>query len=347
MPRATVMDDLKTACRGGIPRQPLLLPIMDPLAVKLAGLSYTDYSTDARAIERIWSGAIQRFDLDWAAPLVDDLFEYEPLGIGVAKPAGLPFAVARYLPANSQTLAGLRLPDPRRDGRMPLFLDAVARLRDRWGQSILVCGSTAAPFSGLTLLYGIEQTMLLLYDAPDLLRESMRFLEGLAVAWGRAMLDAGADVLWLGDCSASSRFLSLPAYRELCLAPAARVAAPPRAAGAVVVYHAGENSIPHLQAMAEVGADILSVEAGPDMGAVKDAVGERPCLMGNLDSIHLLWHGTPAEIERAVRDLVARVVPRGGAIVNMGENTPEQTPPEHLQAMLDALRSAHPLRIAD
>ncbi|MBI3921026.1 MAG: uroporphyrinogen decarboxylase family protein [Armatimonadetes bacterium] len=340
MARDTVRADLRTVCNLGVPEQPLILPVMDPFSAHLAGITYEEYSTKPEAMEKAWSNVIERFDIDWAGMCIDDLFEYEPLGIEVTNAPHLPFAVEKYLPATEETLQSLRLPDPTKEGRMPAHLEAEKRLRDRWGDSILIMGSTAAPFSGLTLLYGIEQTMLMLYDDPDFLRRSMRFIEELAVCWGRAVLEAGGDILWLGDCSASSRFLPVNLYRELCLEPAQRVASMLQEAGAKVIYHAGENKLPHLEAMAETGADILSVEAGPYMGEVKDAVGDRIALSGNLDSINLVWHGTDEAITATVNQLVSDVASRGGYIVNMGENTPEQTPPEHIDSLIRSIREA-------
>lgn len=340
MARETVQNDLKTCCDLGIPPRPLIVPIMDPLAVHLAGVSYSDYSTSAQAMAEVWGNAIERFDLDWAGLLVDDLFEYEPLGIEVTNAPDLPFAVENYLPATPDTLNSLRLPDPNRAGRMPAILEAQQRLRERWGRCILIAGSTAAPFSGLTLLYGIQETLLLLYDDPAFLHRSMGFLEELAIAWGTAMVEGGADVIWLGDCSASSRFIPLNVYREFALQPAKRVAVALREAGATVVYHAGENRVSYLEAMAGTGAQILSVESGVDMAAVKEAVADRICLMGNLDPLNLLWHGTPAEIEATVHRLVTYVASKGGYIVNVGENTPEQTPPQNVETMIRCIRAA-------
>jgi uroporphyrinogen decarboxylase len=213
-------------------------------------------------------------------------------------------------------------------------------LRQRWGDRILISGSTAAPFSGLTLLYGLEQTMLLLYDDPDFLRRSMSFIVDLAITWGKAIIEAGGDIVWLGDCSASSRFLPLQAYREMCLEPAQQVTAALKEMGAIVIYHAGENRIPYLEVMSEVGADILSVEAGPDMSEVKETIGDRVTLSGNIDPIHLLWQGTEADIAKEARRLVTEVAYRGGYIVNVGENIPEQTPPEHVEIMIRSIREA-------
>lgn len=336
------MRDLKTCIRLGVPEAPLIFPIFEELAAHHAGETYHDYSTKAAVMAGVWDEAIQRFDVDWAGLFVDDLLEYEPLGIEIADGPDHPYAVTKYLPAEKSARDRLRLPNFRKDARLPVLMETQKRIRDRWGDQVVICKSVAAPFSGLTLLYGMDAVMLLIYDDPDFLEKSMVFLEELAIAFSLALIEAGADMIWLGDCSASSRFLSLNAYRELALEPARRVTAAIKQAGGKVIYHAGENKLPFLEETAHLGADILSVEGGIDLAQVKQTAGQRVGLSGNLDAIKLVWNGTPPEIENATRRLVTEVAARGGVIVNTGEGIPEQTPLENLMAMFRTIREAWP-----
>lgn len=341
MARSTVLEDLNTVVNLGVSKDPLILPILNPPVIGVASSNYHGYATSASVMADGWSEAIERFNLDWAGLLVDDLFQYEPLGISVTDNPALPFGVTKYLPATAETLSNLRIPNPRKDGRMPVLLEAERRLRDRWGKDILICGSsTAAPFSGLTLVYGVEQTMLLLYDNPFFLQETTKFLEELTIVWGKAMIESGADLIWLGDCGASSRFISPNVYREYCLEPARRVTAELKAAGAKVIYHAGENNLAFLKMMVDVGADILSVEGGIDMKTVKDEIGNKVCLIGNIDSINLLWRGTPETIKNHVQRLVREIAVKGGYIVSCGEGIPVQTPAENFESMVKSIRES-------
>ncbi|MCC7518973.1 MAG: hypothetical protein IT578_07295 [Verrucomicrobiae bacterium] len=343
MARPTILQDLKTCVRLELPSAPLVFPIAgDAMFTRLAGATYHDYAHHAATIETVWSQAIETFDLDWAGVFVDDLAEYEPLGIRTIDGPDASYAVAEYCPCDRQTLARLRLPVPTRDGRMPIRLEANARLRQRWGESIVICANVAAPFSGLTLLYGIDETMLALADDSELLRDTMEFLEELATIWRQALIRCGADLIWLGDCSASSRFISEDAYRRYALEPAQRVVKKLKAAGGIVLYHAGEFRMSHLPAMVETGADILSVESGGALTEIKAAIGDRICLSGNLDGVNLIWRKSPAEIEAATSKLVREVGAKGGVIVGTGEGLPRQTPEENLRAMIRGIRQAWP-----
>lgn len=340
MARVDIIGDLNTCIALGLPKSPLIFPIFDELAVRLAGEIYHNYSTNAIVMANVWNKIIQDLDIDWAGLFVDDLFEYEPLGIDIADSPHHPFAVTRYLPAEENVLNRLKLPNPRTDCRMPVLLEAQRRIRERWGNSIIISNSVAAPFTGLTLLYGIDTIMMMIYDDPAFLKKSMTFLEELAITWGRALIEGGTDLIWLGDCSASSRFISTAMFREFAREPAQRVISELKKAGGIVLYHAGENKLPFLEETAGLGADILSVEAGINLAQVKSTVGKRIALSGNLDGIKLLWNSTPAMIEQAASRLTAEVASQGGVIVNTGEGIPEQTPLDNVQAMIRGIRNA-------
>jgi uroporphyrinogen decarboxylase len=337
--RSDIRVDFERSIRLESPRQMPVLPIaLDQIAANLANISYRRYSTEAKALAECWSNAIDRFDLDWAGLFIDDLLEFEPLGIEVTDEEEIPRAVKRHLTATDDTRKSLKMPDPLTDGRMPMNLDAQRLLRNRWGQDILICSSIAAPFTAMTIVYGIAPVMMLLYDDPGFLKRSLPFFEELGCIWGKALVAAGADVIWLGDCSASSRFIGADTYSEFALEPARRVAQKIQKSGGKVIYHAAENRTLHLQKMVDVGADILTIAEHVEMSRIKDEIGSRICLMGNLDCIDLIFNGTPDRIRTEIERLKNEVACRGGCIIDTAEGIPLKTPLENLHAMFDAIR---------
>jgi len=338
MVKPGILHDFKSCAALNVPSAPLIFPIFEETAASCAGQLYHNYSTQSNTIVEVWNNAIERFDISWVGLFIDDLFEYEHLGITIEDGPNHPFAVIKYLPAEKKVLESLRLPDFKRDGRLPILMESQRRLRDRWGDNVVISKSVAAPFTGLTLLHGIAPVMLLVYENPDLLRKTMAFTESLSIEFSRALIEAGTDIIWLGDCCASSRFLSFDLFREFAYEPAKRVISAIHKAGGMVIYHAAENMLPFLEEMSGMGADVLSVESGIDLEIVKQTVGKRVALSGNLDGINLIWHGRPDEIKREVRRLVVRVASQGGVIVNTGEGIPKQTSLENLDTMFHTIR---------
>ena len=63
----------------------------------------------------------------------------------------------------------------------------------------------------------------------------------------------------------------------------------------------------------------------------KRRIGDRLCLMGNVDPVNTLLHGTPADVEREVREIIEDAGPIG-LIVSTSDQTARDTPPANLEA---------------
>jgi uroporphyrinogen decarboxylase len=90
--------------------------------------------------------------------------------------------------------------------------------------------------------------------------------------------------------------------------------------GMKVIIHSCGHVYPLLDCFADWGFDgIHSLEptAGIDLAAVKERVGDRMCIFGNLDIAHVLSQGTEEEVESAVRDALRVAAQDGGFIMAM------------------------------
>ena len=78
-----------------------------------------------------------------------------------------------------------------------------ALIKETLGDSVCLVGRIAAPFSTLTLIVGIEATLMLMLEDPGLLKRYLEFFVEYNDVVAAAQLAAGADALWLGDCVAT------------------------------------------------------------------------------------------------------------------------------------------------
>jgi uroporphyrinogen decarboxylase len=202
---------------------------------------------------------------------------------------------------------------------------------------VCVAGRVAAPFSSVALLCGMTEALMLMVDDPVLHRDFQEYFIELMTMWGTAQIRAGADAIWLGDCVASSGFLSPRHFADIALEPAKRVSDALRAAGGIVIYHGGEPSLAHLELAAD-HFQIINVGERADLGQVKQAIGSRVCLSGNADPIALMNCDDLEEVEARVGAIVEAGKPGGGYIFNTGEGIPRQTKPEVVSRMLETVR---------
>jgi uroporphyrinogen decarboxylase len=174
------MEDVRS-CLGG--QRPVELPVFllsAPFDARVLGIPYERYATDCETMVKCHTSAITRFDYDWAFLHVDSCAVLEPLGIIAGPVQGelgqVPWTPVSHLPIEREALERLEVPDPRVDGRMPITLEAIGRLKRMYGETICVCGHTTAPFTSLAYLFGTEAALLLLYDDPSLAHDALDFL---------------------------------------------------------------------------------------------------------------------------------------------------------------------------
>lgn len=111
--------------------------------------------------------------------------------------------------------------------------------------------------------------------------------------------------------------------------------------GAFCIKHTDGNTYSLLEMIVSAGADGLNpIEpvAGMDMATVKEMVGDRICLSGNIDCAHLLPNGTPAEVSRGVRQAIHDAGAGGGLVISSSNSIHSSCSPRNLMAMIEAAK---------
>ncbi len=334
-----VLQDFKTCCELGKPSRMPLFALGLEFDMAQAGLSNERCRTDVERTVRCIVDMVERFDYDWALVFPDDYIEFEPLGLKMRDDPDHPAMVSEYLPMTVDTLKRFKLPDPKKDMRLPIHLEMIHGVKEALGDTVCVVGRIAAPFSSLGLIYGIDNLLINMLQEPDLLRQNLPFFAEHQIAFGKAQLDAGADTLWLGDCVAASQFISPAQFSDFAADAAAEVATELVKAGALVIYHTAETSLAHLRFQTALPASVVNVGEGVSIAEIRAQLGTKKCLMGNFDPM-LLRDGTPQEVAQAAERMVRENLPGGGYVFNTGEGVMSNSPPQNVTAMMKAARSA-------
>jgi uroporphyrinogen decarboxylase len=208
-------------------------------------------------------------------------------------------AVAAPLLRGPADLGRLGRLDPSRDGRMPLFIEAAARLHKDRGRDIVVRGAVTGPFSLASALAGSEGLLVATVEDPAFVRELVAWAAGTAVDLGTAYLERGVEPV-LFDSKASPAAASprvfrefvLPAYRDVVM-PALR-----RAGARATPLIIGGDTTAILEDLVRTGAPQLLCDAGADlMRFLGTCRAERRALRASVDA--RLVHGGPPEAIRA------------------------------------------------
>ncbi|MBN2294838.1 MAG: hypothetical protein JXM70_20580 [Pirellulales bacterium] len=334
-----VIEDVRLAVRHEKPRRLPIFACSEEFDVRWYGkFFYEEVCQDGEKIAEVWAAAIDEFDYDWAWVQVDDCFEFEPLGVGTYGEGDILRATRDYLPVKRETLTSLKIPTPESDGRMPEKLKAIRLLKEHFGQSVLIEGSCAAPYSSVGLLFGLQDTMIMSVTEPELLADACELMLAVQTVYVKAQIEAGADAIWLGDCNAFSAMLSLNQYRQYALPFCKRLIDVIHDCGAMAHLHNSEISTDYLLAEAETGADIINCGPAADIAEVRNAMTGVNCFSGNLDPIEVLMRGTPEDVSREAKRIVQTGYAQGGYLFNTGEMNPRDTPVENMKAMINSAR---------
>ncbi|HDY64805.1 MAG TPA: hypothetical protein ENH84_01055 [Phycisphaerae bacterium] len=333
-----IMEDVRKCIRLEEPTRVPYFPLGLEFDVTHSGKALRHCRRNPDVMIDVIASATADFDYDWVIVHPDDLGEYESMGIEVTDEENLPPAVRTYLPFTEESVDRMVFPEIGRDGRMPWHLEVIRGLKQRLGGQVCVTGRIAAPFSACGLLFGVEPILMGMIENPDLLTKAMRLLEDYNVRWAQAQVESGADAIWLGDCLATSYFISPDNYRQHAAGPADTASKGIQRCGGIVLYHGGEISLPHLEIAAELSFDTINIGEHADLAEVKERIGGKVCLMGNLDPIRVLREGTPDKVQEETSKTVLAGKVGGGYIFCTGEGVTHDTPVENVLAMTQAVR---------
>ena len=230
-----------------------------------------------------------------------------------------------------------RPPDPHAAGRLGQLPELVRRFKGRRA----ICFHHRAAFMWSCYLMGIDNLLLAMAEEPELVSELFEKVAAVNEQICRNAVRAGADIVLLGDdyASNSGPFCSPAHFRQLPWPHLRRVIAAVHAEGGLVIKHSDGNIWSLLEMIIEAGADginPLEPTAGMDIAQVKARYGARVCLVGNIDCGALLSHGTPGEVEAAVKRCLADAAVGGGFILSSSNSIHSSVRPENFVAMVTA-----------
>lgn len=281
---------------------------------------------------------IDQLGFDAAILFSDILITLPAMGIEVTFPEagpkiGNPVRTAAAIDA-------LKVPDP--EAELGYVMEAVRQIRKGLGGRVPLIGFAGAPFTMAT--YAVEgggskdyaKTKALLFGDPASAHKLLEKLARTCAVFLEAQVAAGAQAVQIFDSWAG--VLSPADFREYALRHVKTVIATLRESKVMkdvpIIYFAN-GCAPYLADYASSGADVLGVDWRIEIGTVRKAVGDQVALQGNLDPGALFC--TPEEIRRRVHEILRQAGPVGH-VFNLGHGVTPETNPEHVRAMVAAVK---------
>jgi len=325
-------DILKALVKGEPVERTLCLPITMMFAARFAGHSYRDYATKPSVHAECQARLAEAFALDHVSVISDPAAEASDWGATVAYFDDQPPAIDERDPLIKEPgeLARLSSPDPSTGKRMSQRLELVADMRRRVGPDLIVEGWVEGPCAESSDLRGINTLMTDFFDDEDFVNGLFERVVDVALRFARLQIEAGADVIGVGDAAAS---LVGPAiYEEFVWPWEKKLIDAIHEAGAMTRLHICGNTNFALEKIGQLGCSVVDLDSMVDIRAARAAMPNQ-VIAGNLDPVRVVLQRDTRDVLEALKQCQDEAGTR--YIAAAGCEIPRGTPPENLKAFSD------------
>ena len=232
----------------------------------------------------------------------------------------------------STDFASRPVPNPLRDGRMPVNIEATRRVVAELGGDVWIRGALSGPFSLAISLMGAEDFFLCCWDNPDASKRLLEYCAAIIKQFGAAYIDAGAEVI-LFDSQASPDLLSPKMYREYVLPFTRSIVEHFQELGVRdVPLIIGGNTTRIIDSLLETGANNLLCDFTADWPAWSARCREAGRSVRRNMSPQFVASATPDEVFETAQQVVAEGADLPGFIVGTAV-VPYGTPTGNLLAV--------------
>jgi uroporphyrinogen decarboxylase len=308
-----------------------------PFCVKHCGITMEQFRRDPHLAARVLADTAYDFGYDCIIIDFDTCTLAEAMGSTLVFPEVEPARIGQFALARLEQGRGLKVVDPHRDGRLPLWLETTRELRRLVGdEKAIMARADQGPFGLLFQLRDSQQLMTDLLEADEqLLFDCLEICRQSGVRFAQAQLEAGADFTSIGD-SASGESLISPAMYARFAQPFQKRYKEALGDGLISLHICGKtNNI--IKGMVNTGFDILELDHANDLERSLRVVNQRCSVWGNLDPSSVLAFGSqPTVLDASRKVLESATALTWKFVLCPGCVANANTPADNIRAMTEA-----------
>ena len=307
------------------------MPITMMFAADCLGVKYGEYARDHRVLAEGQIKTAEQFGFDYVSAISDPAREAADYGAKIEWYEDQPPAIveSEALLIDKSMLTRLKPPDPMSGGRMEDRVHAIEWLRRRAGSGKFVEGWIEGPCAEGADLRGISRLMLDFTEDPEFVRDLFEFVLDTGIRFARAQIEAGADIIGVGDAAAS--LVGPRIYHEFVWPFEKRLVDAIHAMGGRVRLHICGNTRKILDGIGKLGCDLVDLDFPVRLEEARAQMGPRQVLAGNLNPVRDVCYGTPETIRQSLAECYRQAGPN--YIVAAGCEIVRDTPHANVRAL--------------
>lgn len=311
----------------------LFFPIVMHFAARLAGQKYCDFAQDYHKMVVANVVCVEQAGMDYVTVMCDAYRETSAFGGVVSYPGdAVPRCTTQDL-ESIEDLQRLKTPDVHTSERIVNCIESIKLFKEKLGDRVPVVGWVEGPLAEACDVIGMEQMMLNTYMNPEFAEALMRKCLDFAKVYAKAQIDAGADIIGIGEAVCSQ--ISEEQYAEMIFSLDKELIDYIHSEGALVKLHICGNITHLLPVIRDAQPDIVDIDSMVDMEEAYTLLGDKIIRCGNIDPVKMAREMNAEEVYQFSRNLIRKEKGRP-FILSAGCEIPVGTPLENLLAMKKA-----------
>ncbi len=317
-----------------------IMPLFVTVSGKAAGMTHREKRSSAANEAKAQLACHERFGNDLL------IMEYGLHGIGKALgtkandpengvPALIEFALADL---NNLDVLDMAKLERKNDANFQRIYEAVQLAYEQSNQEVPVGVLISGPFTAAASIYQTEFLLRAMRKNPQQLHKLIGFCTEALKMICKEFVAIGA-VIGLCDPIASGTILRQKQYQEFVLPYTTDLIKQLRDVNGMICYHICGDTSSLVEDMVSTGCSMLSIDNCVDLEATKHKVGDKICLVGNVDPVKNFMMGTAEEMDEAVKDCFRKAYDNPcGYVLSSGCDLPVDVPLENMDAFMAAGR---------
>jgi uroporphyrinogen decarboxylase len=303
--------------------------LIGPYCSRLTQYTVREILTDARKSAEAHLAFYERFRPDSLIIYNDIYLEAEAVGCELDFPEdNISHPKAPLLQDKSQ-LAGLKVPDPKKDGRLPYFFELLERVSAQVRKTGTLGLGHSGPWNLAMHLRGAEQLLFESITEPEFVHELMRFTTEVVRTVGDALIESGFAPS-LGEAAASCNLISPQIYQDFIKPCHKDLCDYFRSKKVPMALHICGFVDPIMEDIIETGVSFISLDAPSSLKKLVDLTNGKVTIMGNVATT-LFAKGTRDEMEAAINSCIETAAEGSGYILSSGCEIPLNSTEERVE----------------
>jgi uroporphyrinogen decarboxylase len=300
------------------------------IVAREAGVTYREFVQNYRKLAEGNLVCAEKYGADHVGVISDPMREASAFGVELVFPEDtVPYAKQPLITGDFD-LSEVKCFDPLESERTLDRVKGCELLRRKVGQDYPVIGWIEGCIAEAADLRGLSEILEDMAAGESYLTELFEIIHIQQKRFAKAQIDAGADIIGVGNAAAS--LIGPLLYKKYGLSWDKAIVDYIHSCGARVKLHICGNITSLLELLREVGPDIIDIDWMVDFArAVKIFDNSNTAVSGNVDPVAVLMQGTAEYVESQVRHCVS--VGSATTCIAAGCEVPAAAPDENLFLM--------------